>query len=100
MSEQNACLRWLCSRCCRTAGLDELHRGHDFADALTSEVLEIASLVDRDVAYLAFLTENRLLLGRVYLGERAGGLIDGFGRFEDLLGCLFGAADHGAELAI
>src|ERR1700741_1889234 len=40
--------------------LDELHRGHDLADALTSQVLEIAGLVDRDDAFLDFLGENLL----------------------------------------
>ena len=38
--------------------------------------------------------------GDVHLGERACGLVDRFGGFQDLLGRVFGAADDGAELAI
>jgi hypothetical protein len=38
--------------------------------------------------------------GRDVLRQRGGGLVDRFGRFQDLLGGLFGATDHGAELAV
>src|SRR6202011_1041544 len=37
---------------------DEFHRGHHLADALTSEILEIASLEDRNDAFQNFLAEQ------------------------------------------
>ena len=73
---------------------------HHLADALAGEVLEVAGLEDRDDAFLDFLAEQLLLVGRDDLGQRAGRLVDRLGGFEDLLGGLFGAADDGAELAI
>ena len=79
---------------------DEFHRGHHLADALTGQILEIAGLEDRNDALLDFLAEDLLLIRRGHLGQRAGRLVDRFGGFQNLLGGLFGAADHGAELAI
>ena len=58
-----------------------------------------ASKIEID-AFLDFLAEQLLLVGRVVLGQRGGGLVDRFGGFQNLLGGLFGAADDGAELAI
>ena len=79
---------------------DELHRGHHLADALTGEILEVAGLENRDHAFLDFLAEQLLLVRRGVLGQRGRSIVDRLGGFENLLGGLFGAADHGAELAI
>ena len=73
---------------------------HHFADALARQVLEIAGLEDRDDAFLDFLAEQLLLVGRDVLGQCGGGLVDRLDGLENLLGGLFGAADDGAELAI
>ena len=62
--------------------LDELHRGHHLADALTGEILEVAGLEDRDDAFLDFLAKQLLLVGRGVLGQRGRGLVDCFGGFE------------------
>ena len=78
---------------------DEFHRGHHLADALTGQILEIAGLEDRNDALLDFFAEDLLLVRRIHLGQRAGGLIDRLGGFQNLLGRFLGAADHGAELA-
>ena len=79
--------------------LDEFHRGHHLADALTGQILEIAGLEDRNDALADFLAQDLLLVRRIHLAQRAGGLIDRLGGFQDLLGRFLGAADHGAELA-
>ena len=79
---------------------DEFHRLHHLADALARQVLEIAGLEDRDDAFLDFLAEQLLLVGRDVFGQCGGGLVDRLDGLENLLGGLFGAADDGAELAI
>src|SRR5665213_377376 len=80
--------------------LDEFHRGHHLLDALAGQILEIAGLENRDDALLDFLAQQLLLIGRIHFHQRAGGLVDRLGGFQDLLRGLFGAADHGAEFAI
>ena len=79
---------------------DEFHRGHHLADALTGQILEIAGLEDGNDALLDFLAEQLLLIRRGHLGQRGRRLIDRLGGFQNLLGGFFGAADHGAELAV
>src|SRR5260370_5924107 len=79
--------------------LDELHRGHHLADALAREILEVAGLEDRDHAFLDLFAEQLLLVRRGVARQRGSRLIDRLGGLEDLLGRLFGAADHGPELA-
>ena len=58
-----------------------------------------ASKIETTRSWISSL-EQLLLIGRIHLHQRAGGLVDRFGGFQNLLGGLFGAADHGAELAI
>ena len=79
---------------------DEFHRGHHFFDALTGQVLEIAGLEDGNDAFLDFLTEQLLLIGRGYGAQRGRRVVDRLGGFQNLLRRFFGAADHGAELAV
>ena len=79
--------------------LDELHRGHHLADALSGEVLEVAGLENADHAVLDFFAEPRVLVRRCGFAEGGRGLIDRFRGLENLLGGFFGAADHGAEFA-
>src|SRR5260370_25783796 len=77
----------------RDVVFDEFHRRHHLADALAGQILEIAGFEDRDHTLLDFLTENRLLVRRSDLGQRAGRLIDPCGGFQNLLRGLVGADD-------
>src|SRR5581483_12437516 len=80
--------------------LDELHRGPHLLDTLTGQVLEVAGLEYRNNTFLDFLAEPLLLIGRADFAQTGRRVVDGFGGFQNLLGSLLGATDHGAEFAI
>ena len=80
---------------------DEFHRGHHLADALTGQILEIAGLEDRDDAFLDFLAEQLLLIRRdVTLDSAVAAWSIASAASRICWVACFGAADHGAELAI
>ena len=79
--------------------LDELQRLEYMTDALAGEILEIAGLENLHHAVLDIMGQPLFVAALDRRRQRVGGLVDLFGRLQDRLRRLLGAADDRRKLA-